>query len=221
MPDVLSITTPIFLLIGLGYGAVRSGLFAKAALPALGSFVITFCIPALLFKSLSQRSIAEVANTSYLLAYAAGSLVTLAAGLLWARAQGQPRDAAAMTGMGMACANTAFIGYPVALQVVGPDATVALALTMLVENFLMIPLCLALADSAGARHETLAVAFGRAVLGLRRTPIVLGIYPILGQRYGRQAVNAACLLVSTVASFGTLTLVIWSLHAAWDVLLPP
>ena len=50
---------------------------------------------------------------------------------------------------------------------------------------------------------------------------MLGIYPILGQRYGRQAVNAACLLVSTVASFGTLTLVIWSLHAAWDVLLPP
>lgn len=321
MPDVLSITTPIFLLIGLGYGAVRSGLFAKAALPALGSFVITFCIPALLFKSLSQRSIAEVANTSYLLAYAAGSLVTLAAGLLWARAQGQPRDAAAMTGMGMACANTAFIGYPVALQVVGPDATVALALTMLVENFLMIPLCLALADSAGARHEPLALAFGRAVLGLRRNPIVLGIlgglvmalagwhlpgpvqravellslasaaaslffiggnlvglqvgalagqvsavavgklllhplavllalraaewatgpvaaplqwsavlmaaapmlgiYPILGYRYGRQAVNAACLLGSTVASFGTLALVIWGLHAGWDVLLPP
>ena len=175
MPDVLSITTPIFLLIGLGYGAVRSGLFAKAALPALGSFVITFCIPALLFKSLSQRSIAEVANTGYLLAYAAGSLLTLAAGLLWARARGQPRDAAAMTGMGMACANTAFIGYPVALQVVGPDATVAMALTMLVENFLMIPLCLALADSAGARHEPLALAFGRAVLGLRRNPIVLGI----------------------------------------------
>ena len=88
-------------------GDVEAG--RKVALPALGSFVITFCIPALLFKSLSQRSIAEVANTSYLLAYAAGSLVTLAAGLLWARAQGQPRDAAAMTGMGMACANTAFI----------------------------------------------------------------------------------------------------------------
>lgn len=341
MPDVLSITTPIFLLIGLGFVSVRSGLFAKAALPALGSFVITFCIPALLFKSLSQRSIAEVANTSYLLAYAAGSLLTLAAGLLWARAQGQPRDAAAMTGMGMACANTAFIGYPVALQVVGPDATVALALTMLVENFLMIPLCLALADSAGARPEPagpsqgrapegaalrtsdqpLALAFGRAVLGLRRNPIVLGIlgglvmalagwhlpgpvqravellslasaaaslffiggnlvglqvgaligqvsavavgklllhplavllalrvaewatgpvaaplqwsavlmaaapmlgiYPILGQRYGRQVENAASLLVTTVASFGTLALVIWSLHAAWGVLLPP
>ena len=320
MPDVLSITTPIFLLIGLGYGAVRSGLFARAGLQALGSFVITFCIPALLFKSLSQRNIAEVANPGYLLAYALGSLVTLAAGLLWARAKGQPRDAAAMTGMGMACANTAFIGYPVALQVVGPDATVALALTMLVENFLMIPLCLALADSASTRHVPLPAAFGRAVLGLWRNPIVigivgglmmalagwqlpgpvqravellsmasaaaslffiggnlvglqvgalagqvtavavgklllhplavllalrlaesttgpvaaqlqwsgvlmaaapmLGIYPILGQRYGRQAENSASLLVCTVASFGTLAAVIWGLHAAWGVRLP-
>ena len=33
--------------------------------------------------------------------------------------------------------------------------------------------------------------------------------------------NAACLLVSTVASFGTLALVIWCLHAGWDVVLPP
>ncbi|MES2716234.1 MAG: AEC family transporter [Pseudomonadota bacterium] len=321
MPDVLGITTPIFLLIGLGFVAVRTGLFAKAALPALGSFVITFCIPALLFKSLSQRSIAEVANAGYLLAYAAGSLLTLAVGLLWARSRHQPRDAAAMTAMGMACANTAFIGYPIALQVVGPEATVALALTMLVENFLMIPLCLALADSASARHVPLALAFGRALLGLRRNPIVLGIlgglamallgwhlpapvqravellslasaaaslffiggslvglqvgalvgqvtavaagklllhplavllalhavvalsgpvsaplqwsavlmaaapmlgiYPILGQRYGRQAVNAASMLVTTVASFATLALVIWLLHAAWNVHLPP
>lgn len=321
MPDVLGITTPIFLLIGLGFIAVRSGLYAKAALPALGSFIITFCIPALLFKSLSQRSIAEVANASYLLAYAGGSLLTLGAGLLWARTQQQPRDAAAMTAMGMACANTAFVGYPIALQVVGPEATVALALTMLVENFLMIPLCLALADSAGARHEPLALAFGRALLGLRRNPIVLGIlgglamallgwhlpapvmravdllsmasaaaslffiggnlvglqvgalagqvsavaagklllhplavllvlrgvevmtgpvaaplqwsavlmaaapmlsiYPILGQRYGQQAVNAASLLVTTVASFATLALVIWLLHTTWDVYLPP
>ena len=50
---------------------------------------------------------------------------------------------------------------------------------------------------------------------------MLGIYPILGQRYQRQAVNAASLLVATVASFASLALVLWALHAGWDVLLPP
>lgn len=319
MSDVLAITTPIFLLIGLGFAAVRSGLYAKAALPALGSFVISFCIPALLFKAISQRSLAEVANPGYLAAYAAGSLVALAAGLLWARSRHQPRDAAAMTAMGMACANTAFIGYPIALPLIGPDATVALAMTFLVENFLMIPLCLALADSARSAHLPLWRAFGRALLGLRRNPIVigivaglaatlvglhlpapvqravdllamassaaalffiggslvglrvrglagqvgavavgklllhplavagavvavgaltrplapalawsavvmsaapmLGIYAILGQRYGRQAENAASMLVATVAAFGTVALVIAALQAVWGA--PP
>ena len=316
MPDVLGITTPIFLLIGLGYAAVRWGLYARTALPALGSFVISFCIPALLFKAINQRSLAEVANPRYLLAYAGGSLAALAAGLLWAHWRRQPRDAAAMTAMGMACANTAFIGYPIALQVVGPEATVALAMTFLVENFLMIPLCLALADSASAGGQPLLPAFGRALLGLRRNPIVLGIlaglvatllgwqppppvqraidllamaasaaalffiggslvglqvrglvgqvsavavgklllhplavlaavwlvggltpalqwaavvlaaapmlgiYAIIGQRYGRQAVNAASMLVATVASFGSLAAVLALLHALWGAAPP-
>jgi hypothetical protein len=43
---------------------------------------------------------------------------------------------------------------------------------------------------------------------------MLGIYPILGQKYGRQAVNAACMLVATVASFASLALVIGLLQAS-------
>lgn len=178
MPDILAITGPIFLLIGLGWGAVRAGWFDKALLPALARFVIAFALPALIFRALGQRSLAEIANGRYLLAYAGGSLLVLGLGLLWARSRGQGRDAAAMTGMGMACSNTAFVGFPVALPVVGPEASVAMALTLVVENFLMIPLCLALADSApraGQPAQPFARALGRSLLGLRRNPIVLGI----------------------------------------------
>jgi hypothetical protein len=310
VPDILAIIGPIFLLIGLGFLAVRTGLYAQTALPALGSLVITFCLPALLFRSLSQRSGSDVANGRFLLAYAAGSLVAFGVGLLWARRAGQPRDAAAMTGMGMSCSNSAFVGFPVALQLLGPEASVALALIMLVENFLMIPLSLALADSASQDHLPVHRAMARAMWGLRKNPIVLGIvaglgaglvqlhlpspalravdllanasaavslffiggtlvgkqvgnmlgqvaavavgkllvhpaatlaavllvgpmaphlqwaavvmaaapmlgiYPILGQKYGRQAVNAACMLVATVASFASLALVIGLLQAS-------
>ena len=176
MPDILAITGPIFLLIALGFVAVRSGFFAREALPALAVFVITFALPALLFKSLAQRSVAEVMNPRYVAAYAAGSLLTLGAGWVFAHwMRGQGRAAAAMTGMGMACANTAFVGYPVALQVVGREAAVALALTMMVENFLMIPLCLALADSAGHADKPFWRAMARSLAGLRKNPIVMAI----------------------------------------------
>ena len=78
---------------------------------------------------------------------------------------------------------------------------------------------LALTQSAVSRQiQALEEQLGVALFRRTRHGVVL---TPAGQRYGRQAVNAACLLVSTVASFGTLALVIWSLHAAWDVLLPP
>ena len=311
MPDVLGIIAPIFLLIALGWGAVRWALYPAEGLPALGAFIVRFALPALLFNSVARRSVAEVLNPRYLAAYAAGSLVAFGAGVAWARwARGRPLDAAAMAGMGMSCANSAFIGLPVVLQVVGPEAAVALALTMMVENFLMIPLCLALADSASHRHDPFWKAMLRAIAGLRRSPIVLaifvgfafallplrlpapvgravdllagasaaaalfyvggtlaglrvgallgqsvvialgklvlhplavlvalllagpiapplqasavllacapmlGIYPLLGQKYGHQGENAAAMLVCTAAAFFTMGAVIWGLQAS-------
>jgi predicted permease len=58
----------------------------------------------------------------------------------------KPIDVSAISAMGMSCGNSGYIGYPLALLVLGPIAGVALALNMLVENLLMIPLTLALAE---------------------------------------------------------------------------
>ena len=71
----------------------------------------------------------------------------------------------------------------------------------------------------GAGSSAGAVVWARAGKLMAAAPM-LGIYPILGQRYGRQAEKSASLLVCTVASFGTLAAVIWGLHAAWGVRLP-
>ncbi|WP_088281329.1 AEC family transporter [Ideonella sp. A 288] len=180
MLDTLAVIAPIFLVIGLGFCAVRWGWFAAAGLPALGGFVIRFSLPALLFNALARRSFAEVMNPNYLAAYAAGSLLAMGAGLAWALGWKRlPLPAAAIASMGMCCANTAFVGFPVALQVVGPEASVALALSMMVENLLMIPLCLALADT-GSGHDggggrRFWSAFGKALAGLPRNPIIVAI----------------------------------------------
>lgn len=176
MLDILAIIAPIFLVIGLGYAALRQGWFAAAGLQALGGFVIRFSLPALLFNALAKRSLAEVFNLRFLAVYALGSLVTLAIGLAWALwVKREGLSAAAIAGMGMCCANTAFVGYPVMLQVIGPDASVALALAMMVENLLMIPLCLALADTGAQQGHGFAKAFGKALAGLPRNPIIVAI----------------------------------------------
>ena len=84
MLEILSITSPIFILIGLGYFAVRAALFSRADMRVLGTFVIRFALPAMLFKALSERPFDEVMNSGYLIAYALGSLAAMGAAILLA-----------------------------------------------------------------------------------------------------------------------------------------
>ena len=150
MLQILSITAPIYLIIAAGYLSVRAGLFKPAEMRVVGRYVTAFCLPALLFKSLSERPLDEVFNGPYLLAYAIGSLsVLVGVTLFMRRVRGKSLALSALQALGMSSSNSAFVGYPIAVQLVGPAAGVGLALTMLVENLLAIPLAVTMADRGG------------------------------------------------------------------------
>ena len=173
--DILGITGPIYLTIALGYWATRQGLFVKADMQVFGKFTINLALPALLFNALSQRSVAEILNTSYLLAYALGSLVVMGLGLLWARqVKGHSLSYSSMMAMGMSCPNSGFVGYPIILLSFGPVAGVALALNMVVENLVLLPLLLAVADSQDKPGQWLSVLV-RTFKNLLKNPMIIGI----------------------------------------------
>lgn len=176
MLTVLGITAPIFILIGLGFLSVRGGLLSREQMRGLGVLVINFALPALLLKALTERRLDEVLNWPYLAAYALASLSLFAAGFAvarWWRGQGQ--SASAILAMGMSVSNSGFIGYPIAVMVLGQTAAVAMALGMLVENLLLIPLALALAE-AGAQRGNGGWALVRETgLRLARNPLILAI----------------------------------------------
>ena len=176
MLDILAITGPIYITIALGYLLTRRGLFARADMRVLGQFVIRLALPALLFNALAQRKVGDILNGRYLLVYALGSLVTLGLALLWAR-RGARQDATTSVyyAMGMSCSNNGFVGYPVALLVLGPVASVMLGLNMIVENLLLIPLLLALAEISGEAGGRWPVVLRQALAALVRNPMVLGL----------------------------------------------
>ncbi|MFC3532621.1 AEC family transporter [Vogesella facilis] len=201
MLAILAVIAPIFLLIGLGYLAVRSGSFPQDKLPALGTLVARFALPALILHSLSSRSPAEMLNGHYLAAYAIGSLSMLLLGTGWAmlaRRQSLPR--AALYGLGMSCSNSAFVGYPIVHQLLGPVATLALALSMVVENLLLLPLGIALSEGDGSRRDSVWRAFGRSLLGLRRNPIILAI--VAGMLLALLGLPLPAVLAKPVAMLG-------------------
>ncbi len=176
MLDILAITGPIYITIALGYVLTRRGLFARADMRVLGQFVINLALPALLFNALAQRKLGDILNGRYMLVYAIGSLVTMGLGLLWAR-RGARQDATVSVfyAMGMCCPNSGFVGYPIALLVIGPVAGVMLGLNMIVENLLLIPLLLALAESSTGSGGRWHTVLRQSLVNLARNPMVLGL----------------------------------------------
>ncbi|GHC29612.1 transporter [Kushneria pakistanensis] len=175
MLDVLAITTPIFLLIALGYVAVMGGVVTREHVQGIGRLVVNFALPALIVRSLSQHPLPEMFNAHYLLAYGLGSLAMLAFGLALARFQRRQLTHGAIMAMGMGTANSGFIGYPIAAMVIGPKAGIALALCMLIENMVMIPLSLALAEAGRQQGLSVSRTIMTTLQRLVRNPVILSI----------------------------------------------
>ena len=176
MSQVLAITVPIFLIIGVAYFAVRGGLVEQAGLKTMAGFVLNFALPALIIRALAARKLSEVADAAYFLVYGGASLVVFAAVYAIARGlRGRDQSASAIQALGATAANSGFFGYPIAALVLGAPAGVALSLNMAFENIVLIPLALALAEagrSGGAGvGETLRGAGRRLV----RNPLIIAI----------------------------------------------
>lgn len=175
MIAVLEVTTPIYLLIVLGFVAVRTTYLEADTIRALGNFVLRICIPAMIFSAVSGSDEAAL-DWGFIAAYGAGSLAVFAGGLALMRGlRGKPLSASAITALGMANSNSGFMGYPIAALVIGDPAVSILAWAMVFENILLIPLALAIADAGTFPDQRFPSAFARALRQLPRNPIVLGL----------------------------------------------
>ncbi|WP_432695747.1 AEC family transporter [Marinobacterium sp. YM272] len=177
MLAVLSITAPIFLLIGLGYLAVKVRLMPQEAIPGLGRFVLYFALPALMFSTISRMDFGQVIEPNYLSVYALGSLLALLIGIgINKLVLRKPLIESGVMGIGMSIPNSAFIGFPILLQVFDTQIAQAFALSIMVENILILPLALIIIES-GRRSEKSSLAgiwlsvFSRII----RNPLIIAI----------------------------------------------
>lgn len=179
MGAILTITLPIYAAIAVGYGVVRKGWFSPADMRILGKYVLNIALPALLFNAVASRDLTEVFHTGYLISYTLGGLATILIAFFWfsATAPDKPRRAIAV--MGSTCPNSGFIGYPLLLLTFPEIAGIVLALNMLVELIVLIPICLILMDLArDGEHDSVLRQAGRILLGVLCRPMVIGL--ILG-----------------------------------------
>ena len=140
--EIIEDILPIILLMVLGYFLREKKFIDDGLNKNLAFLVMNIALPALMFLSVAQRPLTEVANPTYLLAYAITSVVVLVAAYLWSRRMNRtPRAAAAFDALGAGGANSGFVGFPLLLVVMPSVAGVVFGMNVIVESLITVPLC--------------------------------------------------------------------------------
>ena len=196
MLNIVTALLPIFIVIAFGYAATRAGAFTLEGLTALGRFVISIALPALIFKALSEKRLDEVFIPAYLFGYAAATFLCFMIGLVISRLFGQDLRGAAVTAVGQTFSNSAFVGYPLLLGVIGGNAGIYFSLNTLVENVLLVPMFLAIAESHTSGQGSFMQRLGRILLNMLRKPLIAAL--ILGMIFS--AIDKAISLLAGAAA---------------------
>lgn len=179
MLSILSLTTPVFAIVALGFLAGRARLFSADQFRGMGKFVLQFALPAVTFHTLASRPMSEIFEPAYLGAYGLGSVAMFLLALFVIRFTiGQGAGRAAVLALGASSSNSAFIGYPIVFQFVGGSAAVALAHTMVIENLMVIPLALTIAEVTEHRSASILTVLSRTLVNLLKMPLIVAM--ILG-----------------------------------------
>lgn len=190
---ILSLTSPTFILMAMGYAVVRLGFLHKEQIRTLAWFVINLALPAAMFKALSSRSFQDIMHYDYLLIFGAGSLLSFSIIFFIAWIRKQSLTACAMFGLGSSLSNSLMIGYPIIMQIFGEESLVPFALTLIIENFFILPIALALADSGLHRDVSFLVALKKSIPSLLKNPVImsigLGIFSTLTSVHPPKMVN--------------------------------
>jgi predicted permease len=164
-------------LIAIGFGATRLGAVDAAFIRGLGSFVLNFAMPALILHAFLAQDLRQTFNGNFLLVYGGASLLAFA--VLWSLfrlALRRGRSHAAIATLGGVASNSGFVGFPVASLALGAPALSALPMALLVENVLIIPLALGLAEAGRLQGKPPLVLARETVWRLARTPLVIAIF---------------------------------------------
>jgi len=152
MLSLLQQFVPFFALVLLGWAAVRRRFLPVDSLGALSVFVLFFALPAMLFRLGAGGALVHGGFGGLVLVYGLGGTVVLLAVWAWSRQRRLGHRDAAYAALVTVFPNTGFLGLPLLMGLLGPQAAGPLAATFLVDVLCFSSLCLAWADAQAARQ---------------------------------------------------------------------
>lgn len=175
MSAILLSTLPIWLMILVGYVAVKSGYFDGSQIGALGQFTLKVALIALIVQAIALPR-EGVLNLPFMVAYALAALATMVIGYAALRVLlGRSAVEGWVLAMGMGNSNSGFLGLPIAVLIFGEAGAQVFAMTMTVENALTLPFAIVAAGAASGQAGSLRTLVGQAVRRVATNPLIVAV----------------------------------------------
>ncbi len=155
---LINVVLPVFLVIGAGFAAARSGLFKPSAVDGLMVYAQTFAVPCLLFRGIADLDLGAVFNPGLLISFYAGAFVCFALAI-WGerRLFGRRPGESVAIAFGALFSNSLLLGIPIMQRAYGADA--------LAPNFAIIAIHAPLLYLVGITVMEFTRADGRGLAG--------------------------------------------------------
>ncbi len=122
LQSLIDVILPVFLVIGAGYAATRSGYFKEIHVDGLMKFTQGFAIPCLLFLAIAHLDLSASFDPRLLISFYSAAALCFTAGLFGARLI-FGRDWEDCVAIGFCClfSNSVLLGLPITERAYGPD----------------------------------------------------------------------------------------------------
>lgn len=178
MLDILSIVTPVFGLIGLGYFAGRVGLLKPETGAGISDFAFTIGMPAVLFRNVATADLGGTDPAGVLLAFFGAAWATwVASALLTKFALKRPAADAPAIAINAVFGNTLMLGVPLSLATFGEAAAGPIGIILAVHAALLWMTASAHMEwVAGSNNSGRLRGVATVLLrDLTRNPVIIGV----------------------------------------------
>jgi malonate transporter and related proteins len=200
MFEILTVTSPFFLLVLAGFIAARSGVLPLPAIPGLNAFVLYFGIPCMLFRFGANTPIEQLLNLPVAGLYLLCSLTLMGTVILVSRKRGLDWNNTAFGALVSTFPNTGFMGVPLLIALLGQAAAGPVIVSLFVDLVVISSLGIAISRLHDNHSGEFSVAFRKALRGMAVNPMPWAI--CLGGLASALSLSPPVLLDSTIRLLG-------------------
>jgi predicted permease len=174
---LLEVALPFFALILCGYIALNRNLLTEPAVHGLNGFVFYFALPALLFFKVADAPFEDIFDWRFLTAfYAVAAVLWCLTTALFRWHFRLPFAEASVAGMGGIWTNSGYMGIPLLITALGPDAALPAVLALTFDNLITGPILIMILEARSGRQKTTLATLRTVARNLARNPLIIAVF---------------------------------------------